>query len=1483
MTRTQKRAALLAACAATALLAQTDYAQAQAFKAAGPSTLVGPGYFANGADLPATDQDPTQPPKFGTASGAVQALAINPFNKDIWLAGSTNGGIFRSTDGGKTWTATTDNLSSLAIGSISFDLTDPTGNRVVASRRRTSSGFYSYDLTGELIYSNDGGTTWATKSGEWSGYGLVINRGNTVIAGGNTVIAGSVSAVGIRRSIDGGLSYYQIALDTSQLPGGTPLAGGTPLEDITSLVGDPQNPNRIYAAMKLGYNYSGSDPNAEKTSLFVSEDSGASWTKIFSKADAAGLINDKSNTSLRVAAGPNGSLAVMIISGGQTIGVFASLRKPNCLDTDPRNWINLSSALSNSADSGTGIGSEIAGEDEENEEADGPKSVNPGYQAYIHSAIAIDPTDPTVIYIAGDRLDPPGLSGYSANMIRFKINSDDTFSFEPLTDDFTSDKSTIHPDTRVLTFDKDNNLISGNDGGLYFRTNPKTTSGVWRGLNSGRQALEIYRLSLDGNTGRLGVAAQDNGTAVQSLTDPKIYNLVNGGDGGLAFFNSKSVAGNSYFYSSSQFLGSFNRARYKIGVNGPDQYTYINFYNVADNKDIDLTSQFIPVIKFNNIDQSYIFVSEIYKNKPIVFQDIFEDSSKYTDPNCTSYCNIKLAAKFIDTSNANPLTFNRGGYAGSVDFGTADNKFALLALAKEEFPQAGDSDNPRFLWLSTGTTLDTISLQPVTSYTWKNYGGATLFDPRNQGRFFVTSAYYHLYGPPSDSTYYAPGLWGSVDGGLTGTDYSPSLPTNIRELMTMAFINSNGVNALLIGGRNTTDNAGNPIVVADSSSTGVLSGWRRFGTGLPNALVTQLDFNPGRNTLAVGTFGRGAFLLFDVTTYFASASSLQFGLANNDSVPSDTYLTGNRPLEKYGSGTLVLTGNPTYTGDTFVKEGLVINNAYSKSHWQIDSAGVVSGIGQIDAGVTLNGGRLEPGYDGQGVLTIGALSASDAGGQVKLQANSLYRTALNILGNANLTGIAVNLVKDGDVGIGTGATSFKVSSALVLTAQSVTGQFTIDPAASPLNFAQAKPGDLATRLRYDIVSNGVVLEQVQTLDWTKQAKTPNQLALAKALNPSQLAGSDAWRGALTAISGDNTIDRLKALTSLSGIGTVNSALSNQTAVNAVMSTLADRMIAPNQAAGLDPAPSKLARLAPQLTNAKGVFDLARTAQALSADSNNTDKAPGQAWSSAFNLSERLSDAEGQLRTTGAGLVGGYDQTLGQDTTIGYAAAYMELKSKTLSDRSENQSQYWSVAAYASHKFGPVLTGLSASYSGGEISTRRTLVLPGATTDARGDTQSRDLSAMVFAAAQRDLGAGWRIVGKAAATYSDMKQDAMTEQGAGPFALEVGATDYQQLVGQLGAQVWRQIKLNTGTLRLYAEAQAYGRSLDDGPAAKVRFANHQTEAFDIQGAQTPSSWSLIGLGAHYAPSERLALNIAYRATTGGKLKQDMVSVGAALSW
>ncbi len=79
--------------------------------------------------------------------------------------------------------------------------------------------------------------------------------------------------------------------------------------------------------------------------------------------------------------------------------------------------------------------------------------------------------------------------------------------------------------------------------------------------------------------------------------------------------------------------------------------------------------------------------------------------------------------------------------------------------------------------------------------------------------------------------------------------------------------------------------------------------------------------------MAVSTFGRGVFGLYDVTSYFAQATVLQFGLANNGSMPDASFLTdgttGGRPLIKYGTGQLTIAGNATYTGGTTIENEIL--------------------------------------------------------------------------------------------------------------------------------------------------------------------------------------------------------------------------------------------------------------------------------------------------------------------------------------------------------------------------------------------------------------------------------------------------------------------------------------------------------------------------------------------------------------------------------
>ena len=66
-------------------------------------------------------------------SGAVEAVAAHPANANIVYAGTVNGGVWRSTDGGVTWQALTDQFPSLSIGALVVSTHDNAGNPVTGA------------------------------------------------------------------------------------------------------------------------------------------------------------------------------------------------------------------------------------------------------------------------------------------------------------------------------------------------------------------------------------------------------------------------------------------------------------------------------------------------------------------------------------------------------------------------------------------------------------------------------------------------------------------------------------------------------------------------------------------------------------------------------------------------------------------------------------------------------------------------------------------------------------------------------------------------------------------------------------------------------------------------------------------------------------------------------------------------------------------------------------------------------------------------------------------------------------------------------------------------------------------------------------------------------------------------------------------------------------------------------------------------------
>ncbi len=61
-------------------------------------------------------------------SGRVTAIAVNRTNPNTIYVGGAQGGAWKSTDGGQTWTPLTDGQASLAVGSITID---PSNGNVV--------------------------------------------------------------------------------------------------------------------------------------------------------------------------------------------------------------------------------------------------------------------------------------------------------------------------------------------------------------------------------------------------------------------------------------------------------------------------------------------------------------------------------------------------------------------------------------------------------------------------------------------------------------------------------------------------------------------------------------------------------------------------------------------------------------------------------------------------------------------------------------------------------------------------------------------------------------------------------------------------------------------------------------------------------------------------------------------------------------------------------------------------------------------------------------------------------------------------------------------------------------------------------------------------------------------------------------------------------------------------------------------------------
>lgn len=150
--------------------------------------------------------------------GRTRALLIDPVNPNILYAGGVAGGVWKSTDGGASWMALTDQMANLAVVALAFD---PSNSGILYAG--TGEGYGNSDaIRGAGIFkSTNAGASWSQLASTDNAnfhYSMAIR-----VSPRNPQRVWAATRTGIFRSLDAGSSWTQV-IDASAVGGCTELA-----------------------------------------------------------------------------------------------------------------------------------------------------------------------------------------------------------------------------------------------------------------------------------------------------------------------------------------------------------------------------------------------------------------------------------------------------------------------------------------------------------------------------------------------------------------------------------------------------------------------------------------------------------------------------------------------------------------------------------------------------------------------------------------------------------------------------------------------------------------------------------------------------------------------------------------------------------------------------------------------------------------------------------------------------------------------------------------------------------------------------------------------------------------------------------------------------------------------------------------------------------------------------------------------------------
>ena len=223
----------------------------------------------------------------GLVVPSVNSLAVNPAAPATLFAGTVFG-IYRTTDGGETWTE--------MRGGIPSGVT-PNVNEVVVVPSPSSPQPVVYAATNNrgVLKSTDGGTNWAPANNGLTTFGTQPTTRTLAFDPANTsTLYAAVSSFpgGIYKSVDAGANWTNSSAGLSATINGQTFTPG-----VTALLVDPASPSTVYAA-------------TASAGVYKSTDGGANWSP-----SNAGLPN-RSVQALAVRPGSPNVILAGTLAGG---------------------------------------------------------------------------------------------------------------------------------------------------------------------------------------------------------------------------------------------------------------------------------------------------------------------------------------------------------------------------------------------------------------------------------------------------------------------------------------------------------------------------------------------------------------------------------------------------------------------------------------------------------------------------------------------------------------------------------------------------------------------------------------------------------------------------------------------------------------------------------------------------------------------------------------------------------------------------------------------------------------------------------------------------------------------------------------------------------------------------------------------------------------------------------------------------------------